>query len=499
MGFTVGLPSMKLNNVIRRHKKHCGNFLKVAQEALQERNCIDIDIRPELSYLNQYLTEIHSASELKAYSDNWIRSYNDSVDIQNESIRKQIEEAVAHYNEGSEQPLTKGQALREINSERQAQGLPMLRIQRHISKNAVVMCATIIKVPMEYMEQLSTEQQRNILLDGFEKMKDIVGEHNIKAAVIHFDEATPHIHIFWQPVTPDGRLNGSKMHNLQFYAKLNEAMPKHLRERGWDIEPCHIYNREEEEILREELGYEAYRILLSEKRSKNGRPSGRYKYEVMRETEKAEERLAELEQQIIMQTAELARIRRDSSEAQEAYEKITEQIIMQQQTPEPPIVPKGNRPAELEEWLKENVHETNPFKRRKSEKEQTAIWQSLNKPFDDYETEFHRWREQFGIINLEKNRALMLHKRESELAQKEQMLTEEKQKITDLQNNLSQYINNEVDKIVNRIVAVLPQELKELALDARERDLDELQSNPEVSKQSKKAHNPHKTQGKIER
>ena len=93
----------------------------------------------------------------------------------------------------------------------------------------------------------------------------------------------------------------------------------------------------------------------------------------------------------------------------------------------------------------------------------------------------------------------MLRNKESELAQKEQMLTEEKQQITDLQNNLSQYINNEVNKIVSRIVAVLPQEFKELALDARERDLDELHSNPEVSKQSKKAHNPRKTQGKIER
>lgn len=34
MGFTIGMPSMKLSNVQGKGGKHCGNFTKVAKEAL---------------------------------------------------------------------------------------------------------------------------------------------------------------------------------------------------------------------------------------------------------------------------------------------------------------------------------------------------------------------------------------------------------------------------------------------------------------------------------
>lgn len=47
MGWTVGIPSMKLSN--SNHKsKHCGNFYLVAAEALSERVGRDPDINPEV-------------------------------------------------------------------------------------------------------------------------------------------------------------------------------------------------------------------------------------------------------------------------------------------------------------------------------------------------------------------------------------------------------------------------------------------------------------------
>ena len=49
MGYTIGMPSLKLSNIEGKGGKHCGNFRKVAKEALRERQGLDTDINPELA------------------------------------------------------------------------------------------------------------------------------------------------------------------------------------------------------------------------------------------------------------------------------------------------------------------------------------------------------------------------------------------------------------------------------------------------------------------
>ena len=153
MGYKLGIPSMKLNNV-GFTSRHCGNFDKVAREALEERKGKDPDIDRSKTYLN-IIEGYRSVEELEAYS-------------------------VQHIAE-----LTKasGKAIR---------------------KDAVVMCVTIIKPPAELMAELTPAQQQKFLEDAVDFIRQLVGEENIKSVAYHYDELVPHVHILWEPMTKDG-------------------------------------------------------------------------------------------------------------------------------------------------------------------------------------------------------------------------------------------------------------------------------------------------------
>lgn len=224
MGWTIGIPSLKLNNVGTK-SKHCGNFRSVAEEALLERKGHDPDINPELSSKNKYVG-YQSAADLMSYSDRHCSTLTDAS----------------------------GRTLR---------------------KDSVRMCVTILKPPAAYMETLSEEDQDQFLQDGIDKVADIVGTRNIKSIAWHYDEQGTHVHIFWEPITKDGRLCAKEMHNLTFLGRLNREIPIHLREKGWDIDDCNAYDAAAEALKTEKD--------KSERRQKNGRSSTAYKASAERE------------------------------------------------------------------------------------------------------------------------------------------------------------------------------------------------------------------------
>lgn len=229
MGYTIGMPSIKLNNVGQK-SKHCGSFKKVAEEALAERLGLDIDINKELTSQNIY-KGFRTAEDLMQYS------------------LEHIAELDFNRPEGT----------------------------RKIRADAVVMCGTILKPPAEMMMNLSREQQQKFLEDAVEDFSEIVREDNIKSVVLHFDERVPHAHVFWEPMTADGRLCAKEMHNLKFFGRLNREMPEMLRKQGWDIDNCQAYDKAEEDKKREEMGEEKYREYRKEKRKSRGQDSKEFK------------------------------------------------------------------------------------------------------------------------------------------------------------------------------------------------------------------------------
>lgn len=214
MGWTVGIPSLKLNNTGVK-SKHCGNFHSVAAEALKERKGHDPDINPALTAKNKYIG-FSSAAELEAYSNAHLEQLRDA----------------------------KGRTLR---------------------RDAVVMCVTIFKPPAALMDTLSEQGQHQLLEDGTAKIRQIIGKNNVKAEAWHFDEQGGHVHVFWEPMTEDGRLCAKERHNLQFLSRLNREIPEHLRSKGWDIDNCNAYDAAMEEIDK------------AQRRQRNGRSSTVYK------------------------------------------------------------------------------------------------------------------------------------------------------------------------------------------------------------------------------
>lgn len=235
MGYTLGMPSLKLN-LVGTKSKHCGDFMSVAEEALKERKGHDPDIDPERAALNQYVG-YQTAAELFEYSEKHCESMKD-------------------------------------------------KSGRKIRKDAVRMCATIIKPPAAYMDELTLDGQKRFLDDSLDILKDIVGEENIKSLAYHFDEQGTHLHVFWEPMTDDGRLCAKEKHNLQFFGALNSRMPEHLRNRGWNIDDCNAYDAAEKELSEKEK---------AEKRKQRGRSSAVYKRDMEREVERLEVRATELQ------------------------------------------------------------------------------------------------------------------------------------------------------------------------------------------------------------
>ena len=248
MGVHISSPTIKLNNVGTTNKK-CGDLKKVSAEALSERQGIDRDIDQSRASLNLY-EGYASSAELMAYSK-------------------------AH--------------IAELNEKAAAEG------KRKIRSDAVVMVATVLKPPAHFMNGLSREDQIRLLKDGVEGFANIVGEANVKSAAYHFDEQGSHVHVFWEPMTADGRLSAKEAVSLKTFSRINKELPQFMRARGWDIEDCKVYDEAEERAKRKTLGEAEYRKQTAEKRARNGRSSYKYKAEAEEARRKAEAAVEELE------------------------------------------------------------------------------------------------------------------------------------------------------------------------------------------------------------
>lgn len=241
MGYKIGMPCMKLNNAGNK-SKHSGSFGGVSMEALEERKGRDPDINPSLSYLNQTFG-FSTARQLLAYSDHHVKKMNETL-----------------HEEG----------------------------KRGIRKDAVRMIVTIFKPPADLMLELSNEEQTELLTDCLNEFSDLVGSDRIKAASMHFDERSPHVHVFWEPMTEDGRLCAKDVLNLKMYNTINHEMPKRLRKLGWDmIDDCQCYDADKETQLTAKEREQAYK----ERTAKNGRTSAQYKAQASKELLEAKREL----------------------------------------------------------------------------------------------------------------------------------------------------------------------------------------------------------------
>ena len=105
-----------------------------------------------------------------------------------------------------------------------------------------------------------------------------MGADNIRATALHRDEQAPHKHYFGMGYTKSGELCVDKVINPKLYKRLNQEYPQKMREMGWDIEDCTVYDSDKVKSMTEDEAA-AYKRVCKAKRQqkKSGVDSKTYK------------------------------------------------------------------------------------------------------------------------------------------------------------------------------------------------------------------------------
>ena len=92
---------------------------------------------------------------------------------------------------------------KEINRMVQAAGCKGCKVR----KDSVMMVETLITASPEFMNSLPPEEQKAYFAMALDFIAERVGKENILSAVVHMDEKTPHMHLCFVPITPEGKLS----------------------------------------------------------------------------------------------------------------------------------------------------------------------------------------------------------------------------------------------------------------------------------------------------
>lgn len=124
-------------------------------------------------------------------------------------------------------------------------------------KDSVVMQDCFIGATPEWIRAKPPEEQREYFEHVVRFFEEHFGKENIISAVVHMDEATPHMHLCFVPITEDGRLSSKEIiggpkgleklqdefhaHMVKEYPDLTRGISKRISKRKHI--PVHIYKQ----------------------------------------------------------------------------------------------------------------------------------------------------------------------------------------------------------------------------------------------------------------
>ena len=108
-------------------------------------------------------------------------------------------------------------------------------ITRAVRKDAVLINEWIITSDRKFFEDLSDEDTKEFFISAKEYFAENFGEENIRYATVHLDESTPHLHMGIVPFDEDKKLSAKRVFNREALRNVQEDLPKHLQEKGFDI------------------------------------------------------------------------------------------------------------------------------------------------------------------------------------------------------------------------------------------------------------------------
>lgn len=106
---------------------------------------------------------------------------------------------------------------------------------RAVRKDAVLINEWIITSDRKFFENLSDEDTKKFFITAKEYFAENFGEENIRYATVHLDESTPHLHMGIVPFDKDKKLSAKRVFYREALRNVQEDLPKHLQEKGFDI------------------------------------------------------------------------------------------------------------------------------------------------------------------------------------------------------------------------------------------------------------------------
>ena len=108
--------------------------------------------------------------------------------------------------------------------------------QRAVLKDAVLVNEWIITSDKDFFEQLDETDTRKYFETVKQYFADNYGEENIRYAVVHMDEKTPHMHMGIVPFDDDKKLSAKRIFNREALQRIQDELPQYLKEHGFDVE-----------------------------------------------------------------------------------------------------------------------------------------------------------------------------------------------------------------------------------------------------------------------
>ncbi|MBZ6485170.1 MobV family relaxase [Priestia aryabhattai] len=111
------------------------------------------------------------------------------------------------------------------------------RVKRKIRNDAVLVAEFFVSASPEYMHAMSPDEQRKYFEASLDHIAGKYGQQNMLYAVVHNDEATPHMHVGFVPITDDRRLAAKEyFHGKKKIRRIQDDFHNYMNKRGYDIE-----------------------------------------------------------------------------------------------------------------------------------------------------------------------------------------------------------------------------------------------------------------------
>ncbi|PQZ64378.1 plasmid recombination enzyme, partial [Bacillus sp. MYb78] len=94
----------------------------------------------------------------------------------------------------------------------------------------------VVTASPDYMHSLRLEEQKRYFESSLVFIQKRYGKQNTLYAMVHMDEATPHMHIGVMPITEDNRLSAKDMFTRKELISLQQDFPLEMREKGFDVD-----------------------------------------------------------------------------------------------------------------------------------------------------------------------------------------------------------------------------------------------------------------------